>query len=581
MASTPLHPEHHSLREVLSSARSVFVAVGLFSFATNLLMLAVPLYMMQLFDRVLATRNVDTLVALTMIVLVSILVMGALESVRSRLMVRCGPGIERRLSPEVLEGSARAARRGDAGSEPGGQSLRDLAAVRSYLGGPAVMSIFDAPYVPVFLAVVFLIHPMLGSIALGGALVLFGLAYANEQFTRPPVQEGNRESTRALNEADAALRNFDVIEALGMMETLKRRLRSSSGRALASHEEASDRGSMISASARVLRLTIQVAMLGTGAWLAMSDAISGGAMIAASIIAGRALSPFEQSINGWKMLIGARQAFARVRELLQREFEPGEAMTLPEPEGKLSVEGLIYIPRGSTEPVLRDISFELAPGTSLGIIGPSAAGKTTLVRHLVGSLEPSRGHVRLDSADLIQWDSTDRGRWVGYLPQDVELFAGSVRENIARLREVDDDTVVQAAMLAGAHEAILRLPQGYETLLQAGGGGLSGGQRQRVGLARAVLGNPRLVVLDEPNANLDGEGEQALMRALAELKRNGTTLVMVAHRPGVMGSMDKLLLLREGRVMAFGDREEVLGRLTAPQGIGSAQRAASGSSEGS
>ncbi|MEL7045360.1 MAG: ABC transporter transmembrane domain-containing protein, partial [Pseudomonadota bacterium] len=393
MASNPSHPEHRSLREVLSSARSVFVTVGLFSLATNLLMLAVPLYMMQLFDRVLATRNVDTLIALTIIVLVSILVMGALESVRSRLMVRCGTGIERRLAPEVLEYSARAARRGNVGAEPGGQSLRDLAAVRSYLGGPAVMSIFDAPYVPVFLAVVFLIHALLGWIALGGALLLFGLAYANEQYTRPPVQEGNRESARALNEADAALRNFDVIEALGMMDALKRRWRSAGGRALAYHEEASDRGSLISASARVLRLTIQVAMLGTGAWLAMSDAISGGAMIAASIIAGRALAPFEQSISGWKMLIGAQQAFARVRDLLQREFVPGDAMTLPEPEGRLSVEGLIYVPRGSAEPVLRDINFELAPGTSLGIIGPSAAGKTTLVRHLVG---PARAQTHLN-----------------------------------------------------------------------------------------------------------------------------------------------------------------------------------------
>ncbi len=572
MSKPSVEPVALPLRPVLASLRSAFIAVAWFSLGVNLLMLAVPLYMMQLFDRVLATRNVDTLLALTAIAVVSILVLGALDVARSALMVRCGTSLDRWLSAEVLDCSARRGRRD--GSGPGAQGLRDLAAIRGYLGGPAVMAIFDAPFVPVFIAVVFFIHPTLGWIATAGALALFLLAFLNEYATRDAIQEANRQSAVALNRADAALRNSDAIEALGMMDALKMRWGESNDQFLDHYQTAGDYANAISAAARVLRLGLQVAMLGTGAWLAMSDLLTGGAMIAASIIAARALAPLEQSINGWKLLIGAQEAYRRVRELLQAESRQENGIALPPPQGHLAVQGLIYIPLGASEPVLRDISFVMAPGMSLGVIGASAAGKTTLLRHLVGSLVPTRGHVRLDGAELSLWDASDRGQWIGYLPQDVELFAGTVRENISRLKPAPDEAVIEAAKIAGAHETILSLPRGYDTPVQPVGGALSGGQRQRIALARAVFGRPRLVVLDEPNANLDGEGEQALIKALADLKALGTTVVMVAHRPSVMASMDRLLMLRNGSIAALGDREEMLGKLAVPFGSSRSQRTA-------
>lgn len=550
------------LRGALAACRAAVAAVAAFSLAISLLMLVVPIYMMQIFDRVLATGNLDTLLALTAIALLAVAVLGTLEAVRGMVMNGVGVWLDRSLAPEVLHSSGVRALR--AGGSSGAQGLRDLAAVRNYLSGPAVFAIFDAPFVPIFIGVVFLIHPLLGWLSLGGAVVLFALALANEIATRRPVAESNARSAAALNEADAAIRNADVIEALGMMGTLEARWRKASDGYLEGHGRASDRASSIGATARTFRLGLQIAMLGVGAWLVTRNAITGGAMIAASIIAGRAMAPVEQSINGWKVMVAAQASYRRVRALLVETGPRAGSMTLPEPAGRLSVEGLIYIPAGGTVPLLRDLNFEIEAGSALGIIGPSAAGKTTLARHLVGSLMPTRGHVRLDGAELTAWNPTDRGRWVGYLPQDVELFAGSVRENIARMGEAEDEDVVAAARLAGAHEMVLALPQGYETVIGPGGGVLSGGQRQRIALARAVFRVPRLVVLDEPNANLDTEGEQALLATLRELKRLGSTVVLVAHRPSLMVSMDRLLMLREGQVAAFGPRDEVLRRLAAP-----------------
>jgi len=548
----------NSLGPVLAACRTTFLMVGIFSLAVNLLMLVVPIYMMQIFDRVLATRNTDTLMALTLIAVVAIVVLGLLEAVRSMMMTRSGAWIERLLSAETLESSARRIR--SDGAVPSAQGQRDLASIRSFLGSPAVLAIFDAPFVPMFIGLVFLIHPTLGWIALGGALLLFALALANEFATRSPITEANTQSALAMNEVDAALRNADVIEALGMMDALKARWRTSSDSFLNLYQLASDRGDAISAIARVLRLGMQIAMLGGGAWLVTQDALTGGAMIAASIIAARALAPVEQSINGWKALVGAQGAYRRVRTLLETK-DAVVSMSLPEPKGKLTVESLIYVPPGTEDPVLSNISFELTPGSSIGLIGPSASGKTTLVRHLVGSLVPTRGHARLDGADLATWNSADRGRWIGYLPQSVELFAGTVRENIARLADATDEEVTEAARIAGAHEAILAMPRGYETVIDPVRGSISGGQRQRIGLARAVFGRPKLVVLDEPNANLDNDGEQALVASLKALSRLGTTVVMVAHKPSLMGAMDKVIMLRGGTVAAFGDREEILSKL--------------------
>ncbi|MCP5155358.1 MAG: type I secretion system permease/ATPase [Ectothiorhodospiraceae bacterium] len=552
-----------ALRDALRACRLAFVMVGVFSLAISLLMLVVPIYMMQVFDRVLATRNLDTLMALTVIAGFAVLVLGVLEAIRAMIMSRVGTWLDRALAPDVLGNVGLLAARGVA--VIGAQGLRDLASVRNYLSGPAVFALFDAPFVPVFLAVVFFVHPLLGWVSVGGALALFALALTNELATRRPAAEANAQSARALNEADAAVRNADVIEALGMMSTLQARWRATSEQFLGHHAVASDRASAIGAAARGFRLLLQLTMLGVGAWLVTRNQLTGGAMIAASIIAGRAMAPVEQSINGWKVMIAAQAAYRRVRALLETDLDAAGSMTLPEPQGALTVEGLIYIPRGSTTPILRDVSFRLEPGTALGLIGPSAAGKTTLVRHLVGSLAPTRGSVRLDGADLTRWNASDRGRWLGYLPQNVELFAGTVRENIARMAPAaPDEEVVAAAQLAGAHDMILALPNGYDTVIGPGGGVLSGGQRQRIALARAVFGRPRLVVLDEPNASLDSEGEQALVVALGKLAERGTTVVLVAHRPSLMATMDKMLMLRAGAVAAFGNRDEVMGRVAAP-----------------
>lgn len=552
------------MEHIIAVCRQAFVGVGVFSAAINLLMLAVPLYMLQVYDRVLTTRSVDTLMALTVMAGGAILVLAVLEAVRGRIMSRVGLWLERELAGDMLEsGVALSLRTNQTG---GGQGLRDLASLRGYLGGPGLIPLFDVPFLFLFLAVIFLIHPNLGWIATAGAIVLFILALSNELTTRRPVREANAETMRALNEADLAIRNADVIEALGMLPSLQRRWERASDKFLGRQGDASDRSGAITATARFARLGIQVAMLGAGAYLVIQSELTGGAMIAAAIIASRALAPVEQSIGGWRAFVTAQGAFRRIQNLAAT-VSPANQTTLPTPEGRLSVEGLIFVPQGTAKPVLHDISFDLAPGTALGLAGPAAAGKTTLARHLVGSLVPTRGHVRLDGADLANWNPTDRGRHIGYLPQDVELFNGTVGENIARMSEASDAEIIAAAELAGVHEMVLALPKGYDTVTGNTNAVLSGGQRQLIGLARAVFGNPKLVVLDEPNSNLDTAGEQALFDTLARLKEAKSTVVMVAQKPQIMLRMDKILVLREGAMHMFSDRAEILKRLKGPVAV--------------
>ena len=420
----------------------------------------------------------------------------------------------------------------------------------------------DAPWTPIFIVVIFMLHPLLGWISLAGALVLFGLAFSNELATRGLLVRAGGASVGALRQAEAAVRNADAVEAMGMMPALIRRWHASNAEALALQSDASMRSGVITALSKFARLALQIGILGTGAWLVILNELTPGAMIAGSILMGRALAPVEQAISTWRSMIAARGAYERVKEQLDESEPRGRAMPLPPPSGRLSVEGVSFVHPGAEAPTLRAVSFQLQPGETLGLIGPTAAGKTTLARLLVGNLVPRAGHVRLDAMDVARWETEDLGRHIGYLPQDVELFGGTVRENIARMDVGDAEAVVAAARLAGVHDMVLRLPKGYDTEIGEGGTALSGGQRQRIALARAVYGSPRLIVLDEPNANLDGEGEEALVKAIGVLHDEGVSIVVIAHRPSILQTADQVLVLKAGAVQGLGPRDEVLTKLT-------------------
>ena len=555
------HP--NELERAMSACRRGWIGVGLFSACVNMLMLAVPIYMMQLYDRVLATRNVDTLLALSAMAAAALVVFGILDALRGRVVERIGAWLDRELGGTVLSGAVADALR--AGGGVSAQGLRDLSTVRGYIGGPTVMPLFDAPWAPVFLAIIFLIHPVLGWIGLGGALALFTFAVLNDLATRKKTAESNDASARALNTADAAIRNADSIAAMGMLPNLVRHWREMGARQRKLSSSAADASGCISAIAKTTRFGLQVAMLGVGAYLVLLHEMTAGAMIAGAIILARGLAPVEQLINSWRFFTGARTAYRRLRELIGLAPDPSGGTTLPRPVGRLDVEGVTYIPPGLREPVVRQASFRLDGGEMLGVVGPSGAGKTTLVRLVVGSLSPSVGHVRLDGAEMRAWPAADRGRYVGYLPQSVELFAGTVRDNIARLGAASDEAVIAAAKLAGAHDTILQLPQGYDTPIGIGGVPISGGQHQRIGLARAVFGHPALLVLDEPNAHLDGEGEQALVDAMVRMREQGTTVILIAQRTGAMAQVDKMLVIKEGMIVAFGPRDEILEKLRRPE----------------
>lgn len=565
-----MNPEE-ALKRAKAEAAKALVYVGLFSLAINLLMLTVPIYMMQMYDRVIASGNVDTLVLLTIVAGGALLCMALLEMTRSRIMVRFGSWSDRALSGPVLSGGMNDSLR--AGGLTGASGLRELSTLRGFLTGAGVFPLLDAPFVPLFVAIIFIIHPILGFLAVAGAVIVFMFALANDRSTREPLKQANGAASKALYRADAMVRNADVAAAMGMEPQLVKRWRDSNEDGLRLQALASDRAGGISSGAKFVRLTLQIGMLGAGAYLVTQGQLTGGGMIAGSIILSRAMAPIEQSINAWRGLIAAIGAYQSIKQLLGRTPATGDAMSLPRPAGKLSLEGIGFVPHGAPEPVLRGVSIEIGAGEAIGLIGASASGKTTLARILVGSWRPTAGHARLDGADVFIWDGADRGRHIGYLPQDVELFDGTVRENIARMGEPDTDAVIAAAQLAGVHELILRLPNGYETVIGEGGARLSGGQRQRLALARALYGDPALVVLDEPNSNLDTEGEQALMAALAELKTRGVTTIVIAHRPSVLASVDRLVVMHQGRIEMEGARDDILAKI-APGSLDAVRQAA-------
>ena len=549
------------LQTALRACRGTAAILLVFSFALNLLVLVSPIYMMQVFDHVLSSRSIDTLVMLTLITGIALAVLAVMDGLRGQLLSRLGMWLDERLGPAVLGGALQVALR----HEPtkAGQSLRDLAAVKSFLAGPAIAPLLDAPWAPVFILSLFVLHPMLGVVGVGGGVLLFGLALVNEFATRKPLQNANMAVSRTHQRVDSALRNAEVIRAMGMMDGVVRLWRRDSRDGRAATLAAGNRGAVVLGLSKYARLMVQTVILATGAYLVIHQEASAGAMFASSFLLGRALAPVENAIGTWKSWVSARMAYRRLTDLLRAAPVREKGMELPRPQGELAVERVTYVPPGAETPALRGVSFGITPGQVLGIIGPSAAGKSTLARLIAGAWIPTAGNVRLDGADVQVWLDANGAKHIGYLPQDIELFAGSVKDNIARLADADPDQVIEAASLVGLHETIMRLPRGYDSEIGEGGLKLSGGQRQRLGLARALFGRPRLVILDEPNSSLDHEGEEALVQAIAHLKAHGTTVVVIAHRPSILGQADKLLVLRHGMVDAFGDRGEVIAKLNA------------------
>ena len=540
----------------LTAYKRAFFNIGLFSAVINLLMLAPALYMLQVYDRVLASGNLMTLLMLTLMILGLFALMGALEWVRSQVVIRLGTQMDMRLNQRVYDAAFEAQLR--TGSPAAGQALSDLTRLRQFATGNALFAFFDAPWFPVYLFVIFMFSPWLGLLALGGAVVLMLLAWINQRVSHGPLKAASEWSVEATQQASAHLRNSEAIEAMGMLDTLRERWLAQHTAFLTQQNLASEKTATVSAWSKGVRLALQSLVLGLGAWLAVQGQITAGMMIAGSILMGRVLSPIDQLIGVWKQWSSARLAYQRLEALLQAYPPRPRRMALPTPTGELSVEQLGACAPGTRRATLANLSFALPAGQVLGVIGPSGCGKSTLARLLVGVWQPVTGKVRLDGADLSQWDKHQLGPHQGYLPQDIQLFAGTIAHNIARFAEVNADKVLAAAQMAGVHELILQLPQGYDTVLGDSGAGLSGGQKQRIGLARAVYGLPAVIVLDEPNSNLDDAGEQALLQAITRLKTLKRTLILITHKPNVLTLTDQLLILRDGQLQAFGPTASVL-----------------------
>ncbi len=543
----------------------VFVTAIVFSLFINLLLFTSPLYMLQIYDRVITSRNETTLLLLTLIAAFCIVVYAILEMLRSRVLVRAGMLFDEKISGTVFN----AVHRGNL-RQPGGnhvQCLRDVDTIREFLTGSGLITLCDAPWFPIFVAASFLLHPWFGYLALAGSVITLLLTVLNELVTRKRLASAGWATMAANQNAQATFRNTEAIHAMGMLSALRQIWSKHHGAALHSQASASDRAGIIIASTKFFRMFLQTAVLGTGGYLVIYREISPGAMIAASILISRALQPIELAVGNWKGFLAARSAFERVRTLFTVAGAEPERMSLPAPLGALKVSDLIASAPGkkSGPAILKGVSFNLEAGEVIGVVGPSAAGKSSLARVIVGVWPILRGTVRLDGSDLSHWNPEQLGRYVGYLPQDVELFAGTVAQNIARFQEIDSDSVIFAAQLAGCQELIQHLPDGFNTQVGDGGEALSGGQRQRIGLARALYGKPSLVVLDEPNANLDAAGEDALLKAVQTLKSLQTTVVIITHKINILAGADKILIMNDGAVQAFGTRDAILQRLMGPR----------------
>lgn len=552
-------PSPDSLKAFIARAKTVFHIAAAFSMVINLLMLVPSLYMLQVYDRVLTSRSLDTLLMLTLLATGLYGLLAFSEWVRAQLLINTGIELDAAISPRVFESfvSASTAARGGAAVVAFG----DASQVRQFLTGTGLFALFDAPWTPIYLVVIFLIHPWLAYVSIFGALLLLLLAWSGERLTHTPLKLANTMAGSINQMLQGFGRNHESIVAMGMMQSLRTLWLGRQQEMVGAQALASRRAAAIAASSRLIRMLQQMAILGLGALLVIKGEISPGAMIAASILMGRALAPLDQAIASVRLFTAARDAYQRLGNLLQQHPSPPERLELPAPQGHVAINNLTLVPPGAQAPVLTNIDFQIRAGMAVGVIGPSGSGKSCLARALMAIWQPVRGDVRIDGAVIANWDRQRLGPFLGYLPQTIELFDGTVAQNIARFGAQSPDLIVAAARSAGIHDLVLNLPQGYETMIGPDGVALSGGQRQRVALARAIYGNPRFVVLDEPNSNLDDQGEAALMQVLGELRQRGTTVVIITHRRAILAATEGLVVLKEGRLQVYGPTPQVLQQL--------------------
>lgn len=546
-----------ALASAFREIRPALLAAGGLSIFINLLVFVSPLYTMQIYDRVLTSRNGMTLLLLSMIALALFISYAVLEHFRSRVLVQTGIRFDQIVAGEGFETALAQALRTSSSHHV--QLLRDVDTLRDVLSGGVITSLMDAPWTPIFLAICFLLHPLIGLVALLGAIAILTIAFLNERLTKAPLIAASYKSLHALDRLTSSLRNAEAIRGLGMGSAVRSAWSVAHDEALIESAKAGERGGTLLAISKFLRMAIQVAIMGVGAYLAIHQEISGGVLFAASLIVGRALAPVEAAVSQWRALVMARTSFARLDKALAARAIQRRPMNLPTLTGDISVEALTVVVPGAQLPAVAGVSFRLVRGEVVAVVGQSGSGKSSLARALVGAWSAAEGCVRVDGNDIRHFDPDFLGQSFGYLPQDVELFAGTIRDNIARFREeATDEQVVEAAQLASAHSMIQRLPQGYDTVIGDNGAGLSGGQRQRIGLARALFGGPVVVVLDEPNANLDGDGDRALAAAIQMLRKRRVTIVIINHRPNVLALVDKIIFMHEGRIGRAGTREELL-----------------------
>ena len=562
----------NEITDALLKFKKTFHSIGAFTACINILMLVPSIYMMQVYDRVLASRNEFTLLMLTVMALGLYALISVLEQIRSMVVIRIGAKMDAYLNQRVY--TAAFEQNLKRSGINAGQALNDLTTIRQFVTGNGMFAFFDAPWFPVYLLVIFIFNFWLGIFALVSTILLVSLAWINELVSKKPLSEANTLAVTSSAVATNNLRNAEIIEAMGMLPSMRSRWYTLHEKFLALQAEASQKAATVTAITKFVQITTQSLILGVAAFLVIKGEVTAGMMIAASILLGRAITPVQQVIGVWKQWSGVVSAYKRLDELLVNNPQRVESMMLPAPKGQLAVEAITAAPPGGQVAILKNVSFALEVGDIMGLIGPSGSGKSTLARLLVGVWPAAMGKVRLDGADIYQWNKDELGPNIGYLPQDIELFAGSISDNIARFSLVDPEKVIKAAQMAGVHDMILRLPEGYNTLIGDSGAGLSGGQKQRIGLARALYGDPAFLVLDEPNSNLDDVGEVALTQAILQLKQAGKTVILISHRPNIIRVTNKLLMLRDGVVAAFGPTEDVLKSLAQAQAKAQSQPAA-------
>jgi ATP-binding cassette, subfamily C, bacterial EexD len=548
------------LEEALKLCKGAFISAAGFSMVINLLQLVPTIYMLQLYDRVVPTGNRSTLLMLTLIVIVLFLTLGALEWVRSQILVRVSSRLETLLNERLFQ-VAYIQSLYTGGQRASSQPLDDLTSLRQFMTGSGLFAFFDVPWMPFYIAVMFIFHPFYGWAAVATSVILIIVAVIQEKSTSKLLGEANTLAIAGRGLVNTNLRNAEVIESMGMVQNIRQRWVEGTRQVLVLQATASSRAGLISGLSKIIRLSSQSLILGLGAYLVIENEITPGLMIAGSILLGRALAPIDIMIGSWKGFINARSQYKRLNEMLLQTPAEREKMTLPAPEGSFQIEAAVVVPPGAKTPVLKGITLAIPKGDVVGVIGPSGAGKSTFARALLGIWPTANGKIRLDGADVFAWNRHELGPYIGYLPQDIELFEGTISENIARFGDIEPEKVVEAAKMADVHDLILRLPEGYDTRIGASGGNLSGGQRQRIGLARALYGDPVVVVLDEPNSNLDDQGELALGNAILRLKQRRVTVIVITHRNNVLASVDKLLILNEGLVSVYGPKEQVIAHL--------------------